>query len=98
MTGRVSNAPTSSSGSSPSGGASTYRPRRLAVWFGGFILLTAYARDFMSRTPIGSLSWAYILALSLVVMTWPIAWMYLRWCDRHLAPLAERLNEEEERR
>jgi uncharacterized membrane protein (DUF485 family) len=57
----------------------------------GFLLLTAYARDFMSKTPIGSLSWAYLLALSLIVMTWLIAWLYLRWSDRHLAPLAERM-------
>jgi uncharacterized membrane protein (DUF485 family) len=64
------------------------------VWFGGFLVLTAYARDFMRRTPIGSLSWAYILALSLIVMTWLIAWLYLRWCDRHLAPLADRVNRE----
>jgi uncharacterized membrane protein (DUF485 family) len=61
------------------------------VWFGGFLLLTAYARDFMSKTPIGSLSWAYLLALSLIVMTWLIAWLYLRWSDRRLAPLAERM-------
>jgi uncharacterized membrane protein (DUF485 family) len=65
------------------------------AWFGGFLVLTAYARDFMSRTPIGSISWAYILALSLIVMTWLIAWLYLRWCDRHLAPLADRVNREE---
>jgi uncharacterized membrane protein (DUF485 family) len=64
------------------------------VWFGGFLVLTAYARDFMRRTPIGSFSWAYILALSLIVMTWLIAWLYLRWCDRNLAPLADRVNQE----
>jgi uncharacterized membrane protein (DUF485 family) len=61
------------------------------LWFGGFLALTAYARDFMSKTPVGSLSWAYLLALSLIVMTWLIAWLYLRWSDRHLAPLAERM-------
>jgi uncharacterized membrane protein (DUF485 family) len=61
------------------------------VWFGGFLVLTAYARDFMSKTPIGSLSWAYLLALSLIAMTWLLAWLYLRWSDRHLAPLAERM-------
>ena len=61
------------------------------VWFGGFLVLTAYARDFMRKTPIGSLSWAYLLALSLIAMTWLLAWLYLRWSDRHLAPLAERM-------
>jgi uncharacterized membrane protein (DUF485 family) len=64
------------------------------VWFGGFLVLTAYARDFMRKTPIGSLSWAYLLALSLIVMTWLIAWLYLRWSDRELAPLADRISSE----
>jgi uncharacterized membrane protein (DUF485 family) len=67
------------------------------AWFGGFLVLTAYARDFMRRTPIGSLSWAYILALSLIVMTWLIAWLYLRFSERQLAPLAERMNQEDAR-
>jgi uncharacterized membrane protein (DUF485 family) len=66
------------------------------AWCGGFIVLTGYAREFLSRTPIGSLSWAYILALSLILMTWLIAWLYLRWCDRHVAPLAERLTDEDD--
>jgi uncharacterized membrane protein (DUF485 family) len=66
------------------------------AWFGGFLVLTAYARDFMRRTPIGSVSWAYILALSLIAMTWAIAWSYLRFSERHLAPLAERMSHEDE--
>jgi uncharacterized membrane protein (DUF485 family) len=66
------------------------------VWFGGFLLLTGYARDFMRSAPIGSLSWAYLLALTLIVMTWLIAWLYLRWSDRHLAPLAERMTAHEQ--
>ena len=66
------------------------------AWFGGFLSLTAYARDFMRRTPIGSVSWAYILALSLIAMTWIMAWSYLRFSERQLAPLAERMNHEDE--
>ena len=66
------------------------------AWFGGFLALTAYARDFMRRTPIGSVSWAYILALSLIAMTWIMAWSYLRFSERQLAPLAERMNHEHE--
>ena len=70
------------------------------IWFGGFLVLTAYARDFMAKTPIGSVSWAYLFALSLIVMTWLITWLYLRWSQRHLAPLADRIaaaNTEDER-
>jgi uncharacterized membrane protein (DUF485 family) len=68
------------------------------VWFGGFLVLTAYARGFMAKHVFGSFSWAYLLALSLIVMTWLIAWLYLRWSQRHLAPLAERIAREAEGR
>jgi uncharacterized membrane protein (DUF485 family) len=60
------------------------------VWFGGFLVLTAYARGFMAQRPFGWISWAYLLALSLIVMTWLITWLYLRWSERRLAPLADR--------
>ena len=65
-----------------------------AVWFGGFLVLSAYARDFMRKQPIGHISWAFLLALSLIVMTWGIAFAYLRWSDRRLDPLAEQLASE----
>jgi uncharacterized membrane protein (DUF485 family) len=66
------------------------------AWFGGFLVLTGYARGFMAKRPVGGLSWAYLLALSLIVMTWLIAWMYLRWSQSHLAPLAQRIADEAE--
>jgi len=68
-----------------------------AVWFGGFLLLAAYARDFMGKTPIGDISWAYIIALSLIPMTWAIAFGYVRYADRNLTPLAEDLALDEPR-
>ena len=61
------------------------------VLFGGFRVLTAYARDFMAKRPIGSFSWAYLLALGLIVMTWVMVWLYLRWSQRQLVPLTERI-------
>jgi uncharacterized membrane protein (DUF485 family) len=61
-----------------------------SVWFGGFLVLSGYARDFMARKAIGSVTWAYVLALSLIVMTWAIAVAYLRFADRRLAPLVDR--------
>ncbi len=68
-----------------------------AVWFGGFLLLAAYAHDFMGKTPIGDISWAYIIAVSLIPMTWGIAFGYVRYADRNLTPLAEDLARGEER-
>jgi uncharacterized membrane protein (DUF485 family) len=67
------------------------------VWYGGFLALTAYARDFMDTKVIGNFTWAWLLALSLIVMTWLIAWLYLRWSERRLMPLVERTARETER-
>jgi uncharacterized membrane protein (DUF485 family) len=68
------------------------------IWFGGFLILTAYARDFMGDKVIGNLTWAYLFALSLIAMTWLIAWLYLRWSERKLVPLVERTTRQAEER
>jgi uncharacterized membrane protein (DUF485 family) len=62
-----------------------------AFWFGGFLVLTAYARDFMGTKVIGNFTWAWVLALSLILMTWIIVALYLRWADRRLTRLVERV-------
>jgi uncharacterized membrane protein (DUF485 family) len=46
----------------------------------------AYARDFMGTRVIGAFTWAYVFALGLIVFTWVLAWSYLRFADRRLAP------------
>jgi uncharacterized membrane protein (DUF485 family) len=64
-----------------------------AVWLGGFLILSAYARDFMDQTLWGGISVAYALALSLIPMTWGLALFYVRASDRVLDPLARRAAE-----
>lgn len=61
------------------------------VLYGGFLVCVGYAQDFMAEKAVGAFSWAYIWSLVLIVMTWAIAWAYLRYSDRVLAPLAERV-------
>jgi uncharacterized membrane protein (DUF485 family) len=68
------------------------------IWFGGFLVLTAYGRDFMGKSVAGNVTWAWVLAFSLIVMTWGITWFYGRFADRRIAPLAERAAQHEERR
>ena len=69
-----------------------------AVWFGGFLVLTAYARDFMGTEAIGHVTWAWVLAFSLILMTWLLTWAYGRYADRRMAPLAGRAADGEEGR
>jgi len=61
-----------------------------AVWFGGFLVLAAFARGFLGHTIYRGFTVAYALALSLILMTWLIAGIYIRFADRLLEPLAAR--------
>jgi uncharacterized membrane protein (DUF485 family) len=56
---------------------------------GGFLVCTAYARDFMGRSVDGSLTVGYVWLLALTVLTWLIAWGYLRFSTRSLGPTSE---------
>ena len=48
------------------------------VWYFGFIALAGYAPDFMGESVIEGVTIGYVLALSQFVMTWVLAWLYLR--------------------
>jgi uncharacterized membrane protein (DUF485 family) len=57
-------------------------------WYMGFILLTAYAEDFMSERVYQGLTVGYCLALTQFVMVFVLGLMYLRRADRVYDPLA----------
>jgi len=63
------------------------------VIYGGFLICVGYAQSFMATKVIGAFTWAYIWSFALILMTWVIALAYLRYSDRTLAPLAERVVE-----
>jgi uncharacterized membrane protein (DUF485 family) len=62
------------------------------VWFGGFLVLTAYARDFMAKDIYRGFTVAYAAAFSVVVMTWLIAFIYIRSARSSLDPQIDRLD------
>jgi uncharacterized membrane protein (DUF485 family) len=57
-------------------------------WYMGFILLAAYAEDFMSERVYQGLTVGYCLALTQFVMVLVLGIMYLRRADRVYDPLA----------
>jgi uncharacterized membrane protein (DUF485 family) len=63
------------------------------AWFFGFILLTAYAEDFMSESVIEGLTVGYCLALTQFIMVWVLTAMYLKRADRVFDPLARKAAE-----
>ena len=60
------------------------------AWYLGFILLCAYAPDFMGESVYEGLTVGYCLALTQFVMVFVLGLWYLRKADKEFDPLAER--------
>jgi uncharacterized membrane protein (DUF485 family) len=58
------------------------------AWYMGFIVLAAYAEDFMSERVYQGLTVGYCLALTQFVMVLVLGIMYLRRADEVYDPLA----------
>jgi uncharacterized membrane protein (DUF485 family) len=58
------------------------------AWYMGFILLVAYAEDFMSERVYEGLTVGYCLALTQFVMVLVLGLWYLRKSDNEFDPLA----------
>lgn len=59
------------------------------VIFGTFLILSGYARPFMSKSVDGGLTVAYVWILALTVLAWVLVWAYMRFAGR----LEERAHE-----
>jgi uncharacterized membrane protein (DUF485 family) len=60
------------------------------VWFGGYLLLTAYAHGFMGESIYRGFTVGYLLALSQIAMAWILAWIYIRAATSRIEPLREK--------
>jgi uncharacterized membrane protein (DUF485 family) len=60
------------------------------VWYMGFIVLVAYAEDFMARRVYEGLTVGYCLALTQFLMVLVLGLMYLRKAETVFDPLAEK--------
>ena len=59
------------------------------LWYALYVLLSAYARDFMSIKIVGNINVALVFGLLQFVSTFLIAWYYSRYAARNLDPLAD---------
>ena len=66
------------------------------AWYMSFILLTAYAEDFMSRRVYEGLTVGYCLALTQFVMVVVLGLLYLRKSENEFDPLAAKAIEKYE--
>jgi uncharacterized membrane protein (DUF485 family) len=60
------------------------------TWYMGFILVCAYAPDFMGESVYQGLTVGYCFALTQVATVFILGFLYLRKADRVFDPLAER--------
>jgi len=64
------------------------------AWYLLYVVLSAYARDFMSTKIVGNINVALLLGLLQFVSTFTIAWVYERHSRTKLDPLAAELRRE----
>jgi uncharacterized membrane protein (DUF485 family) len=64
------------------------------AWYLLYVLLSAYARDFMGTVLFGNINVALVLGLGQFLSTFGIAWGYSRYASRHYDEHADALRDE----
>ncbi|MET8150061.1 DUF485 domain-containing protein [Actinoplanes sp. NPDC049668] len=64
------------------------------LWYALYVLLSAYARDFMSLKIVGNINVALLLGVLQFVSTFVIAWYYSRFAAREIDPIADKIRGE----
>ncbi|OQO89472.1 DUF485 domain-containing protein [Saccharomonospora piscinae] len=66
------------------------------VWYLTYVLLADYAHDFMSTKVVGNINLGLVLGLLQFVSTFVITGLYVRYANRKLDPIADRIREDME--
>ena len=64
----------------------------LVVYF-GFILLIAFAKGFLAERVVAGLTVGMALGVCVILATWVLTWVYVRWANRVYEPEVARLRE-----
>jgi uncharacterized membrane protein (DUF485 family) len=59
------------------------------LWYALYVLLSAYARDFMAIKLVGNINVALLFGLLQFLSTFLIAWYYSRFAAQKVDPLAD---------
>ena len=63
------------------------------AWYFLYVILAAYATDFMATKVLGNINVGIIFGLLQFVSTFAITMIYARWMDREFDPTAEQLRD-----
>ena len=64
------------------------------LWYALYVLLSAYARDFMSTKIVGNINVALLFGLLQFVSTFLIAWYYSKFAAEKIDPTADKIRHE----
>ena len=65
----------------------------VAIYF-GFISLVAFGREFLARQIVPGLSVGILLGAFVIVASWLLTWIYVRWANEKYDPAVKRLQDE----
>jgi uncharacterized membrane protein (DUF485 family) len=63
------------------------------VWYLVYVLLAAYATEFMSTRLAGNITVGLVFGLGQFVSTFVITMLYARWANTHQDPIADELRQ-----
>lgn len=63
------------------------------IWYFLYVLLAAYAHDFMSTRVVGTITVGLLFGLAQFVTTFAITMIYANWANRKQDAVAERLRD-----
>lgn len=66
----------------------------MVVLYFGFILLVAYGRAILAIQVVPGLSLGILLGALVIVASWLLTWVYVRWANRHYDPRVAALGRE----
>jgi uncharacterized membrane protein (DUF485 family) len=63
-------------------------------WYLLYVVASGWARDFMGHQLVGNINVGYVFGLAQFVTTFLIAWLYERYMESNVDPLAARVREQ----
>jgi uncharacterized membrane protein (DUF485 family) len=66
----------------------------MVLLYFGFVLLVAYGRALLAVQVVPGLSLAILLGALVIVASWVLTWVYVRWAARHYDPGIRALDRE----
>jgi uncharacterized membrane protein (DUF485 family) len=67
----------------------------MVLLYFGFVSLVAFNKPLLARRIVPGLSLGILMGALVIVLSWILTWVYVRWANRHYDPELERLRGEQ---